>query len=55
MPAYTRLLAPHRCLHCTRPATVAVYNAFNSHLGDYCAGCGARFVKDLNDKEWEKS
>lgn len=51
MGAHTRPLPPRRCPECKRPATVAVYNTFNSHLGDYCARCGARFAKHLNDQE----
>lgn len=51
MPAHTRLLPPRRCPECKRPATVAVYNTVNSHLGDYCAKCGIRFIKHLNEEE----
>jgi hypothetical protein len=37
MAAHLRPVPKPRCLRCDKPATEALYNTYNAHLGDYCA------------------
>lgn len=36
---------------CGNRATKALYNRYNSHLGDYCTPCGNRALKAQRDIE----
>lgn len=48
MGAHLRPLTRPRCRTCkVRWATVAAYNTFNAHVGDFCKRCGAQQVKAL--------